>query len=312
MIKVKSPANIAFVKHWGMSPQGMPLSCSVSMNLSNCYTITLLEENQDGTDLCVLNDQIIDFATGRNCKILDMIQYARLATGSKKFVTIRSSNNFPTSTGIASSASGFSALAVGLKEFYNLQDDIVKFTARSGSISACRSLLNEFCGVDTKLAVSDFEPRFSRFELVDIVLILEESGKSVSSSEGQSASKNSLIFGTRINEANRDYDFLLGNDFSFTELGKIIEKQAILLHLTTILSDPAFNYYNLNTLLVIEKTWELRKNGLEIYFTIDAGCNVHIICRDKDKEDVLSSFRRIDFIKNTIINYPTKGAHIIY
>jgi diphosphomevalonate decarboxylase len=153
-VKVKSPANIAFVKHWGMSLEGLPLAGSLSMNLSNCITTTSIEDNYAaGLDEVFIRNYdgktktIVQNIDPRDDKVFAQIELIRALAGSDIKVKISSENNFPTKSGIASSASGFSALTVGLCNFFELDLDInnmARLVAKAGSISAVRSLCNNF------------------------------------------------------------------------------------------------------------------------------------------------------------------------
>ena len=325
-IKVKSPANIAFVKHWGMSLEGLPLAGSLSMNLSNCTTTTNIEENSAvGLDQVFIQNYdgktktIIQNIDQRDDKVFAQIELIRALSGSDEKVKITSSNNFPTKSGIASSASGFSALTFGLCNFYGLDLDVnnmARLVAKAGSISAVRSLCNNFGEVKLNEAglieVSDCS-EFEKFDLIDIIAIVDQGEKFSSSLNGQRVAETSPFFDSRITEVKRnllDIKTAAKKRF-FSEVGRIIELEAVMLHSVMLTSNPAQKYINAKTLEVVDKVLELRRAGVECFFTIDAGANVHIITTKLNQEVVVENMRSLKSVIDLIVNFPCKGTEII-
>src|SRR5438105_235128 len=102
-----APSNIAFIKYWGRKDEvlRLPENGSISMNLSSLQTTTTVEFNSDFTqDTITINGLQEKNEGSRAIKHLDRIRkLAQLATHAK----VVTENNFPTGTGLSSSASGF-------------------------------------------------------------------------------------------------------------------------------------------------------------------------------------------------------------
>ncbi|VDK54075.1 unnamed protein product, partial [Cylicostephanus goldi] len=104
---------------------------------------------------------------------------------------ISSSTNFPVAAGLASSAAGFAAIAIGIGRLFNLSITEVSTLARLGSGSACRSVsggLVEWCaGSDPSgcdCITKQVFPETWWPELRAVILILDDAEKEVGSSIG--------------------------------------------------------------------------------------------------------------------------------
>src|SRR3990167_844609 len=186
----QAPSNIAFVKYWGRKDEELrlPENGSISMNLSTLLTTTTVEFGHFDNDEVIFNGITERLENNRAVKHIDRIR--KLANLNKK-VKIVTQNNFPTGTGLSSPASGFAALtiaaafAAGLK----LSERELSILARQGSGSACRSIPNGFVELldgdtsETSYAYSIFPPDY--WDIADVVVILTEEQKDVSTTEGQ-------------------------------------------------------------------------------------------------------------------------------
>jgi len=107
-----TPSNIAFIKYWGKKDEALrlPENGSISMNLSNLLTTTTVEfSSQYKEDSVIINGVQEPNEGSRAIKHLDRIRKLANISDKAKVVT---ENNFPTGTGLSSSASGFAALTV--------------------------------------------------------------------------------------------------------------------------------------------------------------------------------------------------------
>jgi diphosphomevalonate decarboxylase len=139
--------NIALVKYWGMRDpaRGLPYNSSLSLTLDRMRTRTAVcfDPMQERDELILNGERIDGPARADASRFLD---YVRERSGVTSFAEIRSSNNFPTASGLASSASGFAALAgagasaAGLR----LTPRALSQLARLGSGSASRSIFGGF------------------------------------------------------------------------------------------------------------------------------------------------------------------------
>lgn len=322
MLKVtaKAPANIAFIKYWGKKDEKLriPANSSISMNLSEAYTITSVEFNRKfKTDQLFWNRlKAADDEASRVSKHLDLI---RDRAGIRLKARVISQNNFPKGAGIASSASGFAALTVAAAGAagLNLSERELTILARIGSGSACRSIPDGFVEwqegrkSDDSYAHSLFKPEY--WKICDLIAVVGENNKKVSSTEGHAIAESSPFYGARIagmKDKVKEIKAALEKK-DFTRFGEIVEAEAINMHAVMMTSVPPLFYWNPGTLEVLLVVKELRDKGIEAYFTIDAGPNVHVICQSKDKIRLKKALTKIKEVKSVIANEPAIGARVI-
>ena len=143
--------------------------------------------------------------------------------------------------------------------------------------------------------------------LHDDILIVEKGKKSVSSSTGHSLMHEHPFAKRRFQTAAKRLAELRtilkrGDIESF---GKMVEQEALMLHSMMMTSDPYFILFKPNTLSIIEKIWSFRKEyNLPVYFTLDAGANVHLIYRGEDEEKI-----RL-FIDTELLAYCENGQYL--
>ena len=312
----EAPSNIALVKYWGKKENQIPANPSISFTLNNCVTRTKLNyEYAEKTSFIVLMDGV------RNekfePKIATFIErikpYCTFLTHLK--LVIETTNTFPHSSGIASSASGMAALSLCIcdiekqlnpsfsdSEFYQK----ASFLARLGSGSACRSIFPTLASWGTHLEIenstnelattfTEAHPVFKNFQ--DTILLVDKGQKEVGSTEG-----HNLMFGhpfaeKRFEQAHTNLSNLIealksGDLKTFTD---IVESEALTLHAMMMTSMPYFILMKPNTLQIIEKVWAYRKStNLHPIITLDAGANVHLLYPFDEKEIIL------EFIKNEL------------
>lgn len=318
----KCPSNIALVKYWGKYENQIPANPSLSYTLTNSFTETKIEFNKsdkfkvevylDGRFQESFTEKIKKYFLSLKKYLLFIDQY---------HYKIYTENNFPHSSGIASSASGFGALAKCLIEMSKiLSDDKLSeefklkktsFIARLGSGSACRSLYNglvlwgehpDIIESSNLYAVPYPLEINSVFEtFIDTVLLLDEGVKEVSSSVGHQLMNEHPYASVRFNEATKNITKLISilKEGDLESFGYIVENEALSLHSMMMTSKPSFILLKPATLLVIDKIWKFRKNcNAHLYFSIDAGANIHLLYPEKDK-GIVSSFIQNDLIKFT-------------
>lgn len=236
--------------------------------------------------------------------------------------TISTENTFPHSSGIASSASGFGAIAkclVEIEQAFTTShqptaiNQKASFLARLGSGSACRSLYNglvvwgetpEIEGSSDLFAVpypdDDIHPIFKNFN--DWVLLIHEGQKSVSSTVGHGLMNTNPYAERRFQEARDNFvplkDILKSGDM--TRFITLVEHEALTLHAMMMMSEPAFILMKTGTLEVINKVWNFRnETGLPLFFTLDAGANVHLLFPNNGEEDQIKSFIESELLQHT-------------
>ncbi len=325
----KSPSNIALVKYWGKRENQIPENPSLSFTLSGSFTETSVEyryQKDQGPKVSFVFEgkPELTFKTRIEKYLLNLEQYLPFLRDLE--LRIESVNSFPHSSGIASSASGMSALALclvsieqqlfgtpsGKEEFLRK----ASFLARLGSGSAARSVYGgfvlwgehrDFDHSSDESAMQVNIPGKDMWELGDAILITSSEKKKVSSSAGHGLMDQHPYADARYSQARKHIPELLDamKSNSDTRFQEIVENEALSLHALMINSSPGFTLMNNNTWSIIEEVREYRKEtGTFVAFTLDAGPNVHLIYRKKDKEQIKG------FIENNIVQYCENGYWI--
>ena len=307
-----SPSNIALVKYWGKKPHQIPANPSISFTLNHCKTETVLEfspKNSDDFSFEVYLDEkkASDFRPKIKQFFERILPYAPYV---KDFhFDIKTSNTFPHSSGIASSASGMSALAmciVALEEmvYSNVDTDFLKrkasFLARLGSGSACRSIQgplvvwghheeiegsSDLFGIPFPYQVHEI---FQNYQ--DTILLVDKGEKQVSSSVGHDLMHHHPFAEQRFVQANENLKKISSSlkNGDIDQFINIVESEALSLHAMMLTSDPYFILMKPNTLEIINAIWTYReKTGSKICFTLDAGANVHVLYPKIESEKVM-------------------------
>ncbi len=317
-VTAQAPSNIAFVKYWGRKDEvlRLPENGSISMNLSTLLTTTTVEFGDFENDHVSFNGKIEELENNRAIKHIDRIR--KLANIHKK-VKIITENNFPTGTGLSSSASGFAALtlagvsAAGLK----LSKKDLSILARQGSGSACRSIPDGFVEwrdgntSEESYAQSVFPADY--FQIADVIAVVSTEKKFLATSEGQKSARSGIFFEKRLEGIPEKINKVkkLIEEKNFSEFGDIIEREALEFHSILFTSNPPLFYWTPGTVAVMKYVQSLRREGLECYFTINTGQDVHVICRSEDAEKISEKLKELPEVIKTIINYPANGAHLV-
>ena len=325
-----SPSNIALVKYWGKKKDQIPENPSISFTLETCKTMTSLSfskrklSSNFSFDIFLDNEQKDDFKPKIETFFKRIEEY--LPFLKDYHFVIETTNTFPHSSGIASSASGMSALAMclmsidkqlnpGMTTHYFNQK--ASFLARLGSGSACRSVEGDLIvwgehdmivGSSDLFGIKypyDIHPVFKNYQ--DTILLVDKGEKQVSSTVGHDLMHGHAFAHQRFKQANDNIAKLIqvlknGDVEAFIE---IMESEALSLHAMMMTSIPYFILMKPNTLEIINKIWLFRQNtGLPISFTLDAGANVHVLYPEKHMEQIL------EFIKNELVAYCQNGHYI--
>ena len=325
-----SPSNIALVKYWGKKKDQIPENPSVSFTLDQCKTTTTLsferkeDDNGFSFDIYLDNERKDDFKPKIETFFRRIESYMPFLRGYH--FKIETSNSFPHSSGIASSASGMSALALCLmsmenelvggmsKEVFNQK---ASFLARLGSGSACRSIEGDLIvwgahkgieGSSDLFGVKypyEVHGNFKNYQ--DTILLVDKGEKQVSSTMGHNLMHDHPFAHQRFEQAHDNLSKLIpifktGNLDAFI---KIVESEALTLHAMMMTSMPYFILMKPNTLEIINKIWAYRdESNSKVCFTLDAGANVHVLYPEDEKESVMK------FIKNELVAYCQKGHYI--
>ena len=279
--------NIAFIKYWGNRDDffRLPANGSISMNLGNLFTQTQVEFSAEflQDSLSINHQSIIGQPLVRVSAFLDLL---RNMSNIEYNARVTSSNNFPTGAGVASSAAAFAALVLASSSALHLDLDEASLSrlARRGSGSACRSIPTGFVewqpGEDdqSSYAMSIAPP--DHWELVDCIAIVSSDPKAVGSTEGHASANSSPLQHSRVEGAPRRLDLcrtaIQMRDFE--ALASIVELDSNLMHAIMMTSTPPLFYWSPVSLELMKAIPTMRRSGLPVCYTLDAGPNVHVLC----------------------------------
>ena len=312
MIEWTSPSNIALIKYWGKKEVQLPRNASLSLTLSKSMSRTRVYYKKH--DSCDLAWKFLFEGKEKNSFNEKISHFLTLASSfypelKSQELIIESSNTFPHSSGIASSASSMSALALCLLSIheklkaskYEPSDFWQRASglARLGSGSASRSPIPGFglwgkhpavSGSSDEFAIPlPFKVHSEIAPLKDAILIVSSDKKQISSSVGHAMMETHPFAKARFEVANKNLEELLevmksGNRKKFIS---IIENEAMMLHGMMMSSDPGYFLIHPNSLKIIEqiKIFRLKTDSF-ITFTLDAGPNVHVLYHKKDSEQI--------------------------
>ncbi len=324
IISWESPSNIALVKYWGKKENQIPCNASISFTLSNCKTTTevhFIPKEEKGVSFNIYfegkeNEAFRPKIESFLNKIVNELPYLNTT-----HLDIHSSNSFPHSSGIASSASSMGALALCLLSYENNSHDEsfyqnASILSRLGSGSACRSVYGGLVSWgkhhDLSNSSDEFGTPFMEANKVfsdfnDIILIVESGKKSVSSTQGHQLMHQHPFAAQRFIQANENIsrikDILKNGDL--TKFCELVELEALSLHAMMMTSSPSFILMKPNTLQIIEKIRAFREQkDIPICFTLDAGANVHLLFPNTYQQEVE------EFVKEELVAYCEKQQYI--
>lgn len=329
----RSPSNIALIKYWGKYGRQLPKNASISLTLENAFsetTLTYKERADKGNRLLSFDflfggESNAGFSTRiRNfmSSIIDEMPFLE-----DYHFDIASHNSFPHSAGIASSASGLSALAlcltqlateIGYGDFTkeNFREKASYFS-RLASGSACRSIYGgvaiwgetpHYEKASNLYAVPFGEELHSIFQTYhNDILFVSKAEKKVSSSAGHQLMEGNPFAEARYKQAQDNLGLLLGHlrTGDIEAAGLIIEEEALTLHALMMSSRPSFVLMQPNTILLIQKLRHWRaETKLPVYFTLDAGPNLHVLYPSEIKAQAQA------FIQSELLPFCENGQYL--
>jgi len=312
--------NIAFIKYWGLEDEErrIPANDSISMNIGCLSTRTTVAfDPQLKEDRLILNGERLNGPGLARVQVF--MNRIRQMAGESLFAHVESENNFPVGAGVASSASGFAALALaGTAAFgLDLSEQSLSSLARYGSGSACRSIPGGFVEWRTdretgvSYAVSIAPP--DHWKLADCIAILSEQHKPVGSEKGMLLAGSSPFQVARVRDSQRRLalcrEAILNRDFA--KLALVTELDSNMMHAVMMTADPPLFYWQPQSLAIMKavKTWQ--KEGLPVTYTLDAGPNVHVICLQTAMGEVIARLRQIPGVIEVLKGIPAGPARLI-
>ncbi|MFB6467792.1 diphosphomevalonate decarboxylase [Cytobacillus sp. Hz8] len=315
----RANTNIALIKYWGKRDEALflPMNSSISITLDQFYTTTTVHFCEELTsDIFVFNHHLAD--PNETLKVTQFLDRIRNLAGKHLFALVTSTNHVLTAAGLASSASGFAALAAAATKALQLDLDKKELSkiARQGSGSACRSIFGGFVEWQ-KGEQADGEDSFAKPILseqdwkISILSVIVASGeKEISSREGMRRTvETSHFYLNWLDTVDEDINIakiaIAQRDFNM--LGTVVEANALKMHATTLGANPPFMYWQSGTLEVISEVQRLRETGIPVFFTIDAGPNVKVLCLPDDESFVHEKLSALSAVQNTYICHPGPG-----
>lgn len=320
-VKVITHANLALIKYWGKRDTTLmlPTKGSIGLSLSALETTTYMSSNKVAKDIIFLDSRVISEQDNPITKFLDA---ARSLLGINKYFSIDSKNSFPTASGLASSASGFAALALGIDSLCNLNLSMqeISILARLGSGSAARSVYGGYVfwdqgkkqdGTDC-YAKQIFQPSWWP-ELRVIIATTTQSKKEFSSRYGmQQSVETSPTYTTWLNKSQGRIKPLLKalEEKDIAKVGAITEEDWTDLKEVMLTTQPSLNYWTTTSYAIIDKVIALREQKkINCYVTTDAGPHVKIICLADDAAQIMQTLGEtqglVSVIESHISGNPT-------
>lgn len=310
--------NLALVKYWGKRDEGLILPVAGSLSLTlDAFATTTTVTLQPGTDrhsFELNGSPATPAAAERVTTFLDLV---RERAGSPAFAVVRSVNEAPTAAGLASSASGFAALATAAAAAYGLDLDTPGLSrlARRGSGSAARSVIGDVAlwhaGTDDE---SSFAEPVPAPEMAMVITQVDRAPKAVSSREAmRRTARTSPFFDAWISSTETSLTEIVAacHAGDFTRIGEITESHAMRLHGLIASTEPPIRYLKPRSIEVMDAVVTLREQGVEAYSTADAGPNVAVLVRPEDAGTVAARLSHVVGGENVRVAGAGPGAHLL-
>lgn len=309
--------NIALVKYWGKQnqPGNRPAVPSLSVTLESLYTYTSVRFDAAlRTDSLAINGRADERSAARVTECLDVF---RERAERSEFAAVETRNNFPTGAGLASSASGFAALVVAADQALalDLPRQELSRIARRSSGSAARSLYGGFVEMPLDPEEETAYPLLSAeaWPLSVVVAITATESKSTGSTEGMTRTARTSDYYQAWLASARD-DFMAARDAverrDFQQLAQVGEKSALKMHGLMLSAVPGLIYWNQATVACLHRVREMRRQGVAVFFTIDAGPQVKAVCRPEHRAQVAEGLTAVAGVVDVLVSGLGPGARV--
>lgn len=320
-------ANIALVKYWGKRDEQLILPQNSNIGLTtDCLSVktTLEFDGKYKKDILILDGK--EFKSGSeeyDRYFRAFLDKLRNLAKTKLRAKAVSQSGFPKAAGLASSSAGFAAMAAAANDALNLDLNAqgLSILARQGSGSACRSIFGGFVewekgerkdGLDSFASQIVNENYWPDFRM--IICLTSKKEKKIKSRAGMARTvKTSPFYQGWLNTVNDDLKKVRKGikERDFSLVGKTAEENCLKMHALMLTTKPAIIYWNSGTVELIYKVIEWRENGLECYFTIDAGPQVKILCLKKNLPEILKRVKKTAGLEGIITAKPGPGPKIV-
>ncbi|HET9957636.1 MAG TPA: diphosphomevalonate decarboxylase [Polyangiaceae bacterium] len=310
-------SNIALVKYWGKADVERNLTAvpSLSLTLAALTTRTRVEfDPNSNEDTLEINGSVLDGTpVTRAVRLLDEVRsLARIQTRAR----VTSFNDFPTASGLASSASGFAALALAAcaAAGVELPPSATSSMARRASASAARSVFGGFVEL---LAGAEAAQPLVDPEYLDVAMIIAATTlgpKAVGSTSGMlNTQRTSPYYPAWVASAEPLFReakaALLAKDLE--RLGEAMEASTLAMHACMLAARPSLCYLRDSTLSLMEEVRRLRSSGVAAFFTMDAGPHVKVLVSRADSARVRDALAAVPGVERVIVSGPGAAAHVL-
>lgn len=314
---IQASSDIALIKYWGKKDEvlRLPENGSISIILSGLDTVTTVEFRED-----LIQDQVfiqgeeienVSIEAQRVSKHLDRMRdlaKERKITGANWFAKVVSKNTFPRGTGLSSSGSGMAALTYAAARALGLDvsEKELSILSRQASGTACRCVCGGFVEwldgdtSDTSYSHTIFSKE--HWDIRDVVAVVDEGRKKISSTEGHTTAQTSPFFKVRQDRIKQKIELVKQAiaEKNFTELGKIVEAEALEFHSILLTSEVPLILWYPGTVQVMHEVQKMREEGIECYFTINTGFNLHILTLPEFEAEVNQRLFALPLVVKTL------------
>ena len=300
-----APSNIALSKYWGKrdTKLNLPITGSLSISLAQYGTQTHLKQIDAANHRIYLNHKLVEPTTPFAHKVFTWLQWV-LPVGL--VLEVKTYNSVPTAAGLASSASGFAALVQATDRLmgWELPDNKLSILARLGSGSACRSLWHGFvewyvgeCDDGHDSFAEPLPYIWSQLRLG--LLQISTEAKTVSSRQGMLHTvQTSTLYKEWPNQTTTDLrqirSAIVAQDFE--ALGVTAERNAMAMHATMVAAWPPLVYWQPRSVATMHQVWDLRRQGVPVYLTMDAGPNIKLLFLKQDQAILQDTFNQLQVV----------------
>ncbi len=304
-------ANIALAKYWGKSDDALNLPAvpSVSLTLDPLVTETTVElDGALADDVFELDGELA--GAGETKRVRALLDEVRAVAGVPTRARVVSVNRFPTAAGLASSASGFAALAGAASAAFGLDEPLAALSARArrASASAARSVYGGVVELpagapgDDALAARPIAPA-EHWDLRVIVAITAAGRKPIGSRDAMGESRRSSpYYAAWVEHAHRSApairEALLARDFA--ALAPLVEQSFLAMHAVGMAGIPAVVYWQPGSVAAIRAIQGLRAEGRAVCATMDAGPHVKAVCTVEDAPAVRAALAATEGVRDTL------------
>lgn len=330
--------NIALVKYWGKRDlaYNLPGAGSLSLTLGGLSTRTCVEFDPAlRADALQLDGERIT-SGAKIERVSEFLDLVRERVGISTRARVTSENDFPTGAGLASSASGFAALALAATKAAGLELSPTELSilARRGSGSAARSIFGGYVemndGVfpfgqganksETGSSKEASEAAFARqiqpaahWDLRCIIAVTSAGEKDIGSTEGMVRTQRTSPYYKQWIESvapdiERAAQAVAARDFS--ALAEVAEASCLRMHASAMGAEPGIIYWNATTVALIHAVRQARAGGLPVFFTIDAGPQVKVFCPAESRAECRALLEKTAGVRQILEAHPGEGARL--